>query len=163
MGSESNDAERVIRRIDGAPWLPHGRAEVVLSEVIPRPVGLVRVLVRRGGEVYCTPREDGRQDIPTRQVPVNDPHGSATVARLATELGIAPESLRPLGFVRNIVSPPALDYPWPMPLAHFAVWTSAEQPTGPGLWVAESELRDRHWYPLLGPAQPPQGWRVRAT
>lgn len=98
--------------------------------------------------MFCRPREDGRQDLPTRLVGADDPSGSATVARLATELGIAPESLRPLGFVRNVVSPPAPDYPWPTPLAHFTVWTSDELPTAPGQWVAETELRDRHWYPL---------------
>jgi hypothetical protein len=150
MTTSADRTQRVIRRIEGASWLPNGRAEIVLSNLPPEPAVLVRVLLRRGREIFCVARDDGRQDIPTRRVHGDDPHGSATVRALALDLGINPESMAPLGFVRNVVSPPAPGYPWPMPLAHFSVWTSDELPTAPGRWVSASELRDRHWHPLLG-------------
>ncbi len=168
MGAESSDAERVIRRIDPASWLPHGRAEIVLSRAIPRPAGLVRVLLRRGGEVFCRPREDGRQDLPTRLVGADDPSGSTTVARLATELGIAPESLRPLGFVRNVVPPPAPDYPWPTPLAHFhgldvGRAPDCAGPVGGRDRAAGSALVSTVGGRPLSSAPPQRRWQVRAT
>jgi|GEM_PF-1736523 len=122
------------------------------------PTGLVRLLVARGNEVFCVPRADGRTDIPTRAVPEgHDPRGE--IAVLAAEV-LGGADVRPLGYVRNLVVAPEPGYPWPVPVACFAVWTPASsvEPQVPGTWCREAQLRDRHWWPLavqlLGAGRP---------
>lgn len=147
--------EVVVASTPDAPWLPPGgRADVVRSAAVPAPAALVRLLVRRRGLVLCTPRDDGRLDLPTRTVDPSDPTGQVTAAALARSvLGDDVRSLHPLGFVRNVVEAPTPDYPWPAPIAHFAVWTATGTPVVDGEWLdataPDSVLRPRHWWPLL--------------
>lgn len=116
--------------------------------------GLVRLLVRRGGTVFCTARDDGRVDLPTRPVPATDADGSGTAADLAREVLGDGASAAPVGFVRNVVTAPDDGYVWPVPLAHFTVWQAVGDPRVPGEWIDVRDpgcvLRDRHWWPLLG-------------
>jgi len=149
--------EVLVRSTPDAPWLPPGgRADVVRSSVAPAPAGLVRLLVRDGDGVFCMRRDDGRLDLPTRAVPADDPDGSATAARLAREVLGPGGPPVPVGFVRNVVPAPHEGYPWPVPLAHFTVWSAPGSPRVVGEWVTVcgdgSVLRDRHWRPLLAPA-----------
>ncbi|MCC2336647.1 NUDIX hydrolase [Cellulomonas wangsupingiae] len=145
----------LVRSTPDAPWLPPGgRADVVRSPVAPAPAGLVRLLVRDGDAVFCARRDDGRLDLPTRAVPADDPDGSATAARLASDvLGPGARPV-PVGFVRNVVPVPRAGYPWPTPLAHFTVWSATGRPLCEGDWCdvrdPGSVLRDRHWWPLTG-------------
>lgn len=138
-----------------APWLPPGsRAEVVRSAVAPSPTCLVRLLLRRGAEVFCVPREQtAALDLPTRVVEASDPDGRATAARLALDVLGQDARLVPVGFVRNVVAQDAPDYGWPVPVAHFVVWEAMGVPVVDGEWVAArgagSLLAERHWFPLL--------------
>lgn len=141
-----------MRVVPDAPWLPAGgRAEVVRSSSAPVPAALVRLLVRRGSELFCTRRDDGRLDLPTRRVPPGDPDGRLTATALAqVVLGAAAEP-GPVGFVRNVVPSGDSGYPWPVPLAHFTVWATAGRPVVDGVWLdaADDVLRGRHWWPLV--------------
>lgn len=145
----------VVRTTPDAPWLPPGsRAEVVRSSVAPSPACLVRLLLRRGDDVFCVPREQtGALDLPTRVVEASDPDGSATASRLALDVLGQAVPLVPVGFVRNVVVADAPGYGWPVPVAHFAVWEAADAPVVDGEWVeassARSLLAERHWFPLL--------------
>ena len=152
MGIES---EVIVRSMANASWLPPGGlAEVVISDTVPWPVALVRLLLRREGEVFCVPRaETGDLDLPTRRVLAGDEGGKASAARLAREtLGVAVVPVQ-VGFVRNVVERPAAGYAWPIPLAHFTVWAADGEPAINGTWVdaatARSPLAQRHWFPLL--------------
>lgn len=147
----------ILLSVPDAPWLPPGgRAEVVRSPTAPRPTGLVRLLVRRDGTVFCTPRDDGRLDLPTRRVSGDDPDGSVTARRLVRDVlgpGARPS---PVGYVRNVVPAPDDDYPWPVPVAHFTVWEAVGEPVRDGRWVdvsvGSSVLGTRHWWPLVAGA-----------
>lgn len=145
----------VVRSTPDAPWLPPGsRAEVVRSSTAPTPACLVRLLLRRGDEVFCVPRErTAALDLPTRVVDPADPDGRATAARLALDVLGQAASLVPVGFVRNVVPQDAPGYGWPVPLAHFVVWATTGVPVVEGEWVdargPRSLLADRHWFPLL--------------
>lgn len=147
-------SETLLTSAPHAPWLPAGgRADVVRASVAPAPTGLVRLLVRRGDTVFCTRRDDGRIDLPTRAVPGEDPDGSATVAALTREVLGAGVRPAPVGYVRNVVPEGVDGYPWPVPLAHFVVWAASGDPRCDGTWEdvrGASTLRDRHWWPLLG-------------
>lgn len=138
-----------------APWLPLGsRAEVVRSSVAPSPTRLVRLLLRRGDEVFCVPREQtGALDLPTRVVGPSDPDGRVTAAQLALDVLGQDVRLEPVGFVRNVVAEDAPDYGWPVPVAHFVVWEATGVSEVDGEWVAArgagSLLAERHWFPLL--------------
>ncbi|MEV7972055.1 NUDIX hydrolase [Cellulomonas sp. NPDC089187] len=120
----------------------------------PTPTGLVRLLLRRGDDVFCVPREDGRIDLPTRAVPAADHDGSLTARRFASEVLASPAVIEGVvGYVRNVVPEPTSDYPWPSPRAHFTVWAVRGEPAVDGQWVStgvDSPLRDRHWFALLG-------------
>ncbi|WP_263118813.1 hypothetical protein [Cellulomonas sp. RIT-PI-Y] len=146
---------RLLDATDDPAWLPPGsRAEVWSDARAPRPAGLVRLLLRRRGEVSCVPCADGRVDLdlPTRTVPSGDPDGASTILGLAQEvLGTSRPDPRPVGHVRNVVPHPAPDHPWPAPLAHFSVWAVDGVPVIDGAWLPTgpgSPLRDRRWYPL---------------
>jgi len=110
--------------------------------------------VTRSGSVLTRDREDGRRDIPTRRVE-EESVTDAVSSLLVDAMGdLAPASL--LGWVRNIVAGPVAGYEWPTPQAHFAVW-HCEAPADlqpEGGWLAagrvESELGQRHWWPLGG-------------
>jgi hypothetical protein len=148
--------ERVLSSRPGAPWLPPGgRADVVLAQddEAPGPTCLVRLLVVQDGSVLCVPRDGhGKEDLPTRVVPPGDAARS-TVEQLARDVLGETVPLHLLGFVRNTVTAPTPDYPWPSPVAHFAVWRA--EPSGrrvAGTWRAledPGDLVDRHWWPLV--------------
>ncbi|CAH0137828.1 hypothetical protein SRABI44_00399 [Microbacterium foliorum] len=149
------DDETVIHMTPDAAWLPrHGRAEVVRRRTPPRPMSVVRLLLRQNDRVFCVPRhEDGRLDLPHRIVGAEDPCGESAIVELAAQVTGSREPLTFTGAVRNVVDSPQDDYPWPTPHAHFGVWMSEGAPVIDGSWVAVgggSALRDRHWFPLLG-------------
>lgn len=153
-------ARRVLAATQDAPWLPPGGLAEVVADAggpAPSPTGLVRLLVHRDGHAFCVPRADsGKADLPTRPVPeLGD--GRAAAESLARDVLGTAAGLRLVGYVRNVVAAGAEDYPWPTPLAHFAVWAADGEPRVPGTWLplVGPELRDRHWWPLLGwPAGP---------
>lgn len=143
----------VLVRHDPCAWLPVGAtAEVVLARGAdaPAPTAVVRLLATGDRGVLVVPRADGDGlDLPTRPA---GPDPRATLAELASDrLGGTPEPAL-LGYVRNHVPDPPASYPWPAPLAHFAVWhlplvddTEALLP-----WSETAEhLAARHWWPLL--------------
>ena len=144
--------ETLVHVTTDAPWLPPGgRAEVVRRSTPPRPISMVRLLFRSSDEVFCVRREEtGRLDLPTRRTDADDPDGSTTIRALAAEVVGPRAPLTFVGAVRNIVEHGVDDYPWPIPVAYFGVWTCTDTPTIDGTWVASPALRERHWYPLLG-------------
>lgn len=144
--------ETLMHVTTDAPWLPPGgRAEVVRRTTPPRPMSMVRLLLRRSDEVFCVARtETGKLDLPTRRVELDDPDGSATIRALAAEIIGLDAPLAFTGAVRNVVERRQDDYPWPIPRAHFGVWASADAPIVDGTWVALPDLRERHWHPLVG-------------
>ena len=145
----------VVRTTPDAPWLPPGsRAEVVRSSVAPSPACLVRLLLRRGDEVFCVPREQtAALDLPTRVVDPPDLDGRVAAAQLALEVLGRDARLVPVGFVRNVVAQDTPDYGWPVPVAHFVVWEATGVPVVDGEWVeassARSLLAERHRFPLV--------------
>jgi hypothetical protein len=167
------EPEVVVVRHDPCPWLPAGgRADVVLSaHPAPEPTAVVRLLVTWGEDVWVVPRADGAGlDLPAAQVT------DSVAAALDGLLAAAPvgtRGLRPWGFVRNTVTDPPFDYPWPAPVAHFAVWhgtvdpnaepdgaarTGQDPPEAGGRWLGRSAaaeaLGERHWWPLHRQAAP---------
>lgn len=58
-----------------------------------------------------------------------------------------------VGYVRNTVPAAPPGYPWPSPVAHFAVWRAAPPARLPaGTWVPlhdPGDLVERHWWPLV--------------
>lgn len=152
--------ERVLSSRPEAPWLPPGgRADVVLApdDHAPHPTCLVRLLVVRDRFVLCLPRDGhGRTDLPTAAVgPDEDAHVAAV--RLARDVLGRTVELTLHGFVRNTVTDPGPDYPWPSPLAHFAVWRARLARTETvvdATWRPLDEpgdLVERHWWPLVDP------------
>ncbi len=114
----------------------------------------MRLLLRRGGDVFCVPREQtGALDLPTRVVEPSDLDGRVAAAQLALEVLGRDARLVPVGFVRNVVAEDAPGYGWPVPVAHFVVWEASGVPVVDGEWVAAhgagSLLVERHWFPLL--------------
>lgn len=148
-------AARMIAVYDSPVWLPEGsRAEVWRDHRAPSPASLARLVIRRGSDVFCVPRDDGRIDLPAAPVPTHgDSDGRRTAAAMKTAvIGTSGVLQHPVGYVRNIVPEPSPDYPWPSPVAHFTVWATTGEPAVPGQWVPlgpDSPLRDRHWFPLL--------------
>lgn len=145
------ERETVVRVVANASWLPAGgHADVVRRSTPPRPMSMVRLLLRRGGEVFCVPRsETGKLDLPSRLTDAEDLDGSLAIRALAAEvLGIVP-ALTFVGAVRNVVELPVDGYPWPSPLAHFGVWASTDAPIVDGTWIDLAALGERHWHPLI--------------
>lgn len=167
------EPEVVVVRHDPCPWLPPGsRADVVLSDhPAPEPTTVVRLLVTSGEDVWVTPRADGGGlDLPTARV--TDGVAAALDGLVATA-PVGTTGLRPWGFVRNLVPDPPADYPWPAPVAHFAVWHGTVDPSAEpdgaaragqdsqeagGRWLGPSAateaLDERHWWPLHRRAAP---------
>ena len=152
--------ERVVATVPGAPWLPPGsRADVITSGQDTPPAGtvVVRLALRRGRDLLVLERLDGSgPDLPS--APVAGLAPAQAMDRLhRVLLGVpAPPTTRLLGYVRNTVPNPVDGYPWPAPLAAFAVWTDELAPTArplAGTWLGadrlEAELGERHWWPLL--------------
>lgn len=156
----NGDDERVLHTTSNAEWLPPrgGTAQVIaLAEPPPRPMSLVRLLLRREDRVFCVPRErtGGKLDLPTRLVGEHDPQGALAIAELARCITRTDALLTFIGAVRNTVDRPSPGYGWPAPVSHFGVWGGADaDPVVDGVWLpvgrCRSELADRHWYPLLG-------------
>lgn len=85
------------------------------------------------------------------RIDADDPTGDLGATRLAHHVIGDGAGLRFVGAVRNVVDSPGDDYSWPVPLAHFGIWTSDRAPSITGEWVSlvhDSSLRDRHWFPL---------------
>lgn len=151
------EEDELLVSVADAAWLPEGgRADVVLAgpdAVPPDPTCLVRVLASRDGKVFTVPRADGKGlDLPTLPVGDGTAHGCLQ-ALMAQVVGSAHPAVL-LGYVRNVVPDAPADYPWPSPEAHFAVWhcavPAACEPRGTWLDAAEAEsqLGERHWWPL---------------
>jgi hypothetical protein len=116
------------------------------------PVAVLRLLATAGDAVLVVPRPDGRGlDIPT--VEVTDDPASALDRLHEDALGRRGEPTL-VGFVRNTVPEPTEGYPWPVPVACFAVWNVAVERTDAraGEWLeppdVERQLAERHWWPL---------------
>ena len=150
--------ERVVAAVPGAPWLPPGsRADVILSrqEDPPANTVLVRLALRRGGELLLVER-DGGWDLPSQAVgaePLPVVLADLVGRLLGTPGAVAP---RLLGYVRNTVPTPDADYPWPVPKACFAVYTDdllLSDDTSAGTWFGLAEaarlVGGRHWWPLF--------------
>lgn len=149
--------EGVVESTADAPWLPPGgRADVVASRQDDPPAGtvVVRLAVRRPGALLVVDRPGRGLDLPHRVL------GGRSVELSLGELergllGAPRPGARLRGYVRNTVSRPTPDYPWPAPRACFAVYelvVDAEDVTRRGRWVEADEaaevLADRHWWPL---------------
>ncbi len=136
--------EAIIHLTVNAPWLPDGgRAEVIRCATAPRPMCVVRLLLRRDDEVFCVPRSaTGRLDLPMLVVEPGDLDGSSAIRLLADRIVGPGSEARFVGAVRNVVDSSAHGYDWPTPRAHFGVWVSDDVPVSDGTWVS---LRGRAW------------------
>ena len=150
--------ERVVHSTPGAAWLPPGsRADVITSSQDDPPANTVVVRLAVLGDdglvVLQRPDRTG-PDLPS--APVGG-HRVDDVLDLLEGLvpgrgRTAPRRL--LGYVRNTVPGPDAHYPWPAPLACFAVY-AVRHTGGPllaGSWRAAADtaaLEDRHWWPLV--------------
>lgn len=124
----------------------------------PSPMSVVRLLLRRGDDVFCVPRLDSNAfDLPMRPTAAADPDGVTSIAALATSIIGPGRAPRYLGAVRNVVESGGPEYPWPQPVAHFGLWESDHPPLVDGRWLtlrgSDSLLRERHWYPLVSVAE----------
>lgn len=118
-------------------------------------MAVVRLLLRDSDQVFCVPRQGtGRLDLPMLEAASDDVDGTAAVRELAQRITGEHAGTHFIGAVRNVVEAPADGYDWPAPVAHFGVWASDVAPITDGTWVRldddEHQLRDRHWYPLVG-------------
>lgn len=118
-------------------------------------MAVVRLILRDSDRVFCVPRQGtGRLDLPMLETAPDDVDGTATVRELAHRITGEHTGMQFIGAVRNVVEAPADGYDWPAPVAHFGVWASDATPMADGTWVRldddEHQLRDRHWYPLVG-------------
>ncbi len=148
----------VIARHDPCAWLPEGGlAEVVWANgsAVPHPTPVARILVTEGDAILAVERDDGRGlDIPTAAV--TSDLRSTLEELVSSVLGDGEAALRLLGFVRNTVPAAPGSYPWPRPIAHFAVWHCrvGDGARHCGRWLdgdeAQAHLGERHWWPLVG-------------
>lgn len=156
------NADRVLASHPDAPWLPAGgSAHVVLAAAespIPAPICMVRLLATRGRDILTVTRDDGRGvDIPSVRVGSSQVQERLEALMLDCLGALQPVAL--VGYVRNVVTEPTEDYPWPVPDAYFAVWHSevGEVRLDRGQWTAalsaESGLEARHWWPLAAHVQ----------
>lgn len=118
-------------------------------------MAVVRLLLRDADRVFCVTRQGtGRLDLPMLEAASDDADGTATARELAQRITGEHTGMHFIGAVRNVVEAPADGYDWPAPVAHFGVWASVATPMAHGAWVRldddEHQLRDRHWYPLMG-------------
>jgi hypothetical protein len=152
--------ERVVRAVPGAPWLPPGsRADVIASRQDEAPANtvVVRLALVRGPDLFVVERAGGGWDLPA--TPVDGGAPRTALASLVAELvDGSTGSPTLLGYVRNTVPTPEAGYPWPVPKACFAVYSSSPvgaEVVATGRWLsptqAGSELAQRHWWPLLAP------------
>ena len=157
--------DRIISSSTAPAWLPDGaQADVVLAGddgMAPEPTCVVRLLLTRADHVLTVPRPDGRgADLPSAVVQDGAVEEALDVL-VARFLGPG-RAVRLLGYVRNVVAAASADYPWPAPLAHFAVWHAALAPDEDAPadadhragWLAMADagthLGHRHWWPLFG-------------
>ncbi|WP_245617293.1 DUF4031 domain-containing protein [Knoellia subterranea] len=152
--------ERVVTSTPEAPWLPPGsRADVIASRQDDAPPNtvVVRALVRDARGVLVVERADGGgPDLPTRRVQSGE-RADEAVAALAADFGLNPHRAHLVGYVRNVVREPDVDYGWPTPHACFAVFglpgPHDSLAAGTARWLASerhaADLGSRHWWPLL--------------
>jgi hypothetical protein len=151
--------ERVVHSTPDPAWLPAGsRVDVISSSQDGPPANTVVVrlaVLREDGLVVLDRPDRTGPDLPS--APVGG-HGVEDVLGLLEGLVLGPGAgagHRLLGYVRNTVPAPDADYPWPAPLACFAVYAVRDtgRPLLAGSWLsasdAEGALGDRHWWPLL--------------
>ena len=148
--------EVVIARHDPCAWLPEGGlAEVVWANgsAVPHPTPVARVLITEGDAILAVERDDGRGlDIPTAAV--TSDLRTTLQGLMSSVLSDGEVALRLLGFVRNTVPAGPGSYPWPRPIAHFAVWHCRVNNGARrrGRWLdrdeAQAHLGMRHWWPL---------------
>ena len=126
---------------------------------MPDPTPVARILVTAGSEILAVERDDGRGlDIPTAAVTSDV---ESALQGLASSVLTDAGTLRLLGFVRNTVREAGADYPWPVRVAHFAVWhrRATRDVRRAGRWLdsaeARAQLGERHWWPLVSYAVDP--------
>lgn len=153
--------ERVVRSVPEAPWLPPGsRADVIRSrqDDPPSTTVVVRLALWHGTDLLVMDRTDGRgPDLPSAPVAHLSP-GEALDRLHRVVTGAPAADLHLAGYVRNVVPVPEPDYPWPAPVASFAVWRRDVRSANGlpvGRWLAQEEQEDqlsgRHWWPIFDP------------
>ncbi|MCM0621045.1 hypothetical protein [Nocardioides bruguierae] len=121
--------------------------------VPPSPTAVVRLLAVADAAVLVVPRPDGGGlDLPTARVEGQDATGA--LRGLLAEHGVGVAEPVPVGWVRNHVPDPPVDYPWPSPEAFFVVHRVDLASRSGGTWLplgeAAEALGHRHWWPLVG-------------
>lgn len=153
--ADVQEINEVLTRHAPCAWLPAGGiAEVVRSHRMPAPdpTVMVRLLVTCGGLILAVERDDGRGlDIPSAVVRTDL---TSDLHNLVASVLKTDQRPALVGFVRNTVTVPNDEYPWPVPNAHFAVWHCDVERFDhkQGAWLgavkARRELGERHWWPL---------------
>jgi hypothetical protein len=159
-----SDARQIANVLD-APWLPPGSsAEVWVGDDCraPHPAIVTRLLLLKRNssgelEFFCVPTPKG-PNLPTRYLFTgtdreSSPEGASSL--MCEVFGRADLPTRCIGFVRNVVPTPAAGYTYPSPWAHVPVFlvTDTAAPIVDGAWFGagrgQSELSDRHWWPIV--------------
>lgn len=151
--------ERVIQSTLNASWLPTGgRADVIASrqDEAPATTVVIRLALLRQDAVLAVERADGGLDLPSRRVVDQTPGEAVRALSASLEEQAEPREAELVGYVRNTVTSPDPDYPWPVPHACFAVYlgrSAGADASGTGIWLdpraAARDLAQRHWWPLL--------------
>lgn len=150
--------ERVVESWSEPAWLPPGsRVDVIASRQTTPPVGtvVVRLATVVDGQMLLAVARDGSLDLPYAAVERDDVLGALAGLRASIDGG-TDEATSLLGYVRYTVPDPDPAYPWPSPVASFAVYLSrAASPALPGQWVpvagSASLVGERDWWPLVAP------------